>query len=94
MKRGTALRAIPAAILALSSGYAGASGFQLLEQNASGLGNAYAGSAANAENASVQFYNPAAMSALGQGTSVSVGFNAITPGYKFWVSGFECVSGR
>lgn len=83
MKRGTALRAIPAAILALSSGYAGASGFQLLEQNASGLGNAYAGSAANAENASVQFYNPAAMSALGQGTSVSVGFNAITPGYKF-----------
>lgn len=83
MKKGTALRVIPAAILALTSGYASASGFQLLEQNASGLGNAYAGSAANAENASVQFYNPAAMSVLGEGASVSVGFNAITPSYKF-----------
>lgn len=83
MKKRTALRVIPAAILALTSGYASASGFQLLEQNASGLGNAYAGSAANAENASVQFYNPAAMSVLGEGASVSVGFNAITPSYKF-----------
>lgn len=94
MKRGTALRAIPAAILALSSGYAGASGFQLLEQNASGLGNAYAGSAANAENASVQYYNPAAMSALGQGVSVSVGFNAITPSYKFSNEGSKGLGGQ
>jgi long-chain fatty acid transport protein len=36
-----------------------ASGFQLIEQNASGLGNAYAGQAAGARNASAIFYNPA-----------------------------------
>jgi len=39
-------------------------GFQLLEQNASGLGNAYAGQAAAAENASAIFYNPASMTLL------------------------------
>jgi long-chain fatty acid transport protein len=38
-----------------------ASGFQLIEQNASGLGNAYAGQAAGARNASAIFYNPANM---------------------------------
>ncbi len=46
------------------SGAASASGFQLLEQNASGLGNAYAGSAAIADNASTIFYNPAGMTQL------------------------------
>lgn len=46
------------------SGVASASGFQLLEQNASGLGNAYAGSAAIADNASTIFYNPAGMTQL------------------------------
>jgi long-chain fatty acid transport protein len=34
-------------------------GFQLLEQNASGLGTAYAGTAAAAEDASAVFFNPA-----------------------------------
>jgi long-chain fatty acid transport protein len=38
-----------------------ASGFQLVEQNASGLGNAYAGQAAGAKNASAVFFNPALM---------------------------------
>ena len=36
-------------LAAAFSGVATASGFQLLEQNASGIGNAYAGSAAVAE---------------------------------------------
>jgi long-chain fatty acid transport protein len=36
-----------------------ASGFQLVEQNASGLGNAYAGQAAGAKNASAIYFNPA-----------------------------------
>src|SRR5688572_22354049 len=43
------------------SGAAYGSGFQLMEQNASGLGNAYAGQAAAAENASTVFFNPAGM---------------------------------
>lgn len=75
-------RLIPALIAVAFSGTASASGFQLLEQNASGLGNAYAGSAAVAENASTIFYNPAGMTEL-KGISVSVGVNAIRPSFKF-----------
>lgn len=38
-----------------------ASGFQLVEQNASGLGNAFAGQAAGVRDASAIFFNPAAL---------------------------------
>jgi long-chain fatty acid transport protein len=41
-----------------------ASGFQLMEQSASGLGVAYAGMAAAAQDASTAFWNPAAMALL------------------------------
>lgn len=56
--------------LALGLGWAGmaglvqASGFALVEQNASGLGNAYAGQAAVAADASTIFFNPAGMTRL------------------------------
>ncbi len=46
------------------AGGAHASGFQLIEQNASGLGNAYAGQAAAAEDASTVYFNPAGMTRL------------------------------
>jgi long-chain fatty acid transport protein len=41
-----------------------AAGFALVEQNASGLGNAYAGAAAVAGDASTIFFNPAGMTLL------------------------------
>ena len=41
-----------------------AAGFALIEQNASGLGNAYAGQAAAATDASTIFFNPAGMTML------------------------------
>ena len=56
--------------LALSLALAGcanlshAAGFALIEQNASGLGNAYAGQAAAATDASTIFFNPAGMTYL------------------------------
>jgi len=50
--------------LAGMAGGAHASGFQLIEQNASGLGNAYAGQAAAAEDASTIYFNPAGMTRL------------------------------
>ncbi|MDP5241067.1 outer membrane protein transport protein [Uliginosibacterium sp. 31-16] len=76
---------VQAAALAVGLGFIGgasASGFQLLEQNASGLGNAYAGSAVVGENASVVFYNPAAMTKL-NGGNISAGLTLIKPSYKF-----------
>lgn len=73
---------LPALILALFAYGAQGAGFQLMEQNASGLGNAYAGSAAVAENASTVFYNPAGMTTLGKG-NFSAGINAVRPGFTF-----------
>lgn len=68
--------------LALGAGWTHAAGFQLLEQNASGMGSAYAGSAALADNASTIFFNPAGMTQL-QAREVSVGLAAVRPSFKF-----------
>lgn len=68
------------------NGVAHGSGFQLMEQNASGLGNAYAGQAAAAENASTIFFNPAGMTRL-PGRQVTGALNAILPSTKFTDSG-------
>ncbi|TXT28066.1 MAG: long-chain fatty acid transport protein [Rhodocyclaceae bacterium] len=78
----TKLRLIPALIAIAFSGSAAAAGFQLLEQNASGLGNAYAGSAAVADNASTIFYNPAGMTQL-KDIEVSTGVSLVSASYKF-----------
>jgi long-chain fatty acid transport protein len=58
------LLASMAAVPAVAPSMAGAAGFALLEQNASGLGNAYAGSGAVAADASTIFYNPAGLTLL------------------------------
>ena len=73
---------VTALSLAMLSSYACAAGFQLLEQNVSGLGNGYAGSAAVAENASTIFFNPAGMTQL-KDREFSVGVAAIGPSFKF-----------
>jgi long-chain fatty acid transport protein len=77
------LRAVPALLLIAFSGAASAAAFQLLEQNASGLGNAYAGSAAVADNASTIYYNPAGMTQLGSGIQLSVGVTGVGPSYEY-----------
>ncbi|HBU30373.1 MAG: aromatic hydrocarbon degradation protein [Thiobacillus sp. GWE1_62_9] len=51
-------------VLAGCTQLAHAAGFALIEQNASGLGNAYAGQAAAATDASTIFFNPAGMTML------------------------------
>lgn len=68
--------------LLLMSGNAMASGFALIEQSGSGLGNAYAGGAASAEDASTIFFNPAGMSRL-KGRQLVVGGSIISPSIKF-----------
>jgi len=76
------LRTVPALLLVAFSGAASAAAFQLWEQNASGLGNAYAGSAAVADNASTVFFNPAGMTQL-KGFQLSAGVNGVGPSYEF-----------
>ncbi|CAM4222350.1 outer membrane protein transport protein [Vibrio agarivorans] len=55
-----------------------AAGFQLAEYSATGLGRAYAGEAAMADNASAQWRNPAMLTYL-KGTQVSVGAIYVDP---------------
>ena len=69
-------------LLLLGSTSAGAAGFQLNEVSASGLGNAYAGAAAVAEDASTLWSNPAGLSKLSSRQVVSV-VHLITPSIQF-----------
>jgi long-chain fatty acid transport protein len=82
MVRVNSLRPIALLMLVFCSGSASASGFQLTEQNGSGLGNAYAGSAAVAENASTIFFNPAGMTQL-RDHEISGGLAAVLTSFKF-----------
>ena len=68
--------------LALASGSAFASGFALIEQGASGMGNAYAGRTSIADDASTIFDNPAGMSRL-SGTQIAATVNAIDFSSKY-----------
>jgi long-chain fatty acid transport protein len=92
MAQNVSMKMIPAMMLVAFSGAASASGFQLMEQNASGIGNAYAGSAAVAENASTIYYNPAGMTQL-RDHEVSGGITAIRPSYKFSNNGSTAPGG-
>ena len=71
-----------ASTLGGASTLASAAGFALIEQSASGMGNAFAGAAATAEDASTVFYNPAGMSRI-QGMQITVGGHLINLSAKF-----------
>lgn len=88
MARKISMKLIPALMLVAFSGAASASGFQLTEQNASGIGNAFAGSAAVAENASTIYYNPAGMTQL-QDREISGGLSVVRPSFSFKNNGLS-----
>ena len=75
-------RAVAAIVLALGAGQAFGAAFALQEQNASGLGNDYAGGAAVAEDASTVWANPAGMARFST-IQIVAAVNAITPSDKF-----------
>lgn len=64
------------------SATAQAAGFALIEQNASGMGNAYAGGAAIAGDASTIFFNPAGMTYI-DGTQAVGALHLIKPNAEF-----------
>lgn len=78
--------ATAAAIMGLSSS-AAAGGFAIGTQSGSGTGNAFSGGAAVAEDASVAWYNPAAMTALAPGKHVAGALHALKPSFKFQDTG-------
>jgi long-chain fatty acid transport protein len=86
------VRIAVASALAVLSGGAQASGFALIEQNASGLGNAYAGAAAAAEDASTIYFNPAGMTRI-PGRQAVGALHLILPSAKFSDTGSTAALG-
>jgi len=76
------LAAASGAVLAAAGSGALASGFQLMEQSASGLGVAFAGMAAAGQDASTVFWNPAGMSLL-PGVQAAASLSYIAPTTEF-----------
>lgn len=70
-----------------------AAGFALIEQSASGLGNAYAGAAASAEDASTIFFNPAGMTYI-DGTQIVGALHIIKLSADFNNEGSVAGTGR
>jgi long-chain fatty acid transport protein len=84
MRIGTGVfsRAGLALALLAAQGSASAGGFAINTQSTSALGNAFAGSASAAEDASTIWYNPAGMVRL-QGTQISLTAHAINTSFKY-----------
>ena len=74
--------AVTAALVTLTSAGAHAAFFQLAENSPAALGNAFAGGAAIAEDASTVWYNPAGLTRL-NGTQFVVGGYFIKPSLEF-----------
>lgn len=70
-----------------------AAGFALSEQSGSGLGNAFAGAAAVAEDASIIFFNPAGMTYI-EGTQAAGALHLIKPSAEFNNQGSAAGTGR
>jgi len=87
--------AVAAALGGLASS-AVAGGFAIGTQSGSGTGNAFAGGAAAADDASVAWYNPAAMTLLPSGKQVTGALHLLEPSFKFQNQGstnaFSCTA--
>ena len=68
--------------LCLVSSIAHSAGYALIEHSASGMGNAYAGAAAAAEDASTIYFNPAGMTYL-PGSEMLFAVHLVAPQSKF-----------
>jgi long-chain fatty acid transport protein len=82
VRRSSILRVVSCLIISFLPLAAEAGSFVLNEQSVSGLGVAFAGGAAQAEDASTVFFNPAGISLLDQG-ELQLGLNGIIPSAQF-----------
>ena len=77
---------VVAGAVACAAGQAGAAGFAIYEQSVKGLGNAFAGGAAAAEEPSTIFFNPAGLTLL-KGQQAVAGIHFIQTHFEFDNSG-------
>jgi long-chain fatty acid transport protein len=82
VRRTNVAVAVGSLAVALSAGHAFGAGFALQENSGSAMGNAFAGGAAGAEDASTVWSNPAGMSRLAS-PQVALAVHLITPSFKF-----------
>lgn len=73
---------LAAGAVASASGTASGAGFAIYEQSVKGLGNAFAGGAASAEDPTTVFYNPAGMTLL-KGQQAAAGVHFIQTHFEF-----------
>jgi long-chain fatty acid transport protein len=81
-----ALAAAMAGLFGGGTGTASAAGFALIEQSGSGMGNAFAGAAATAEDASTIFFNPAGLTRL-EGSQFALGAHVVMISAEFTNNG-------
>lgn len=74
------------AVVGVLSTSAHAAGFGIIEQSASGLGASFAGSAAQVNDASIQYFNPAGLAELGR-AEATFALHALDVSLKFTDSG-------
>jgi len=74
---------VTALCVGVLSGQVQGAGFALIEQSAAGAGNAFAGGAASAEDASTVYFNPAGMTNLKTNSQLQAGVHAVEPTLKF-----------
>lgn len=82
-KSNQAMRVCVAAALVGAAASSFAGGFGIATQSGSGTGNAFAGGAAAADDASVAWSNPAAMMALPSGRQITGAAHFLKPSFKF-----------
>src|SRR6185295_20316806 len=87
VKKKVLALAIASALSSVAANHAYGSAFALSEQGASGLGDAYAGVAAVAEDASTVWWNPAGMARLPRGKHLLFAGHLIVPSTKFTNNG-------
>lgn len=87
MKHTQIARLVALLVGSAAAGSAMASAFQLLEQNATGIGNAYSGTAASTEDASAAFFNPALMPMMERPNQASLAIDLIKPTSEFQDNG-------
>lgn len=83
MTKGLTMRLIPALMMFGFAGVASASGFALQNQGGSGNGNAFAGAAAAAEDGSTIYFNPAGMTYLPTGHTITLSGTILDRSIKF-----------